>query len=351
VAAIQRTCSDSRIPWRRLRYHKSPTAAATGYDIVRGAAEIAFQVRGRKARLIHARSYVPAMMAWLAKRIAHCPLLFDMRGFWVDERVEGGLWAAGGSLFRAGKWWEKRLLRAADAVVVLASAAVPHLETLAGRAVQAPVAVIPTCVDLREFAPGPRREVRERFGLPQDSFVLVHAGSLGGWYMGTETFSLAAAVASQVERFAMVVLTQQVEDAEALVPQALRPRTRILSVGHDAVPAWMAAADAGIVLVRPSFSKVASCPTKLGEYLASGLPVASTAGIGDVDRVLGPDVGVLLGDVDPESLRAAAQTLVALASHPRTAQRCRDVATRYFSLDTGVEKLLGLYHALGMGHY
>jgi glycosyltransferase involved in cell wall biosynthesis len=144
------------------------------------------------------------------------------------------------------------------------------------------------------------------------------------------------------------VLTQQIEQAEALVPEALRPRTRILSVLHDAVPAWMAAADAGIVLVRPSFSKVASCPTKLGEYLASGLPVASTAGVGDVDRILGPDVGVLVRDFGRESLHAAAKRLVALASHSQTAGRCRDVATRYFSLDRGVERLLGLYRALGM---
>ena len=54
--------------------------------------------------------------------------------------------------------------------------------------------------------------------------------------------------------------------------------------------------------IKPCLSKLSSSPTKVGEYLAAGLPVISTAGIGDVDDLLtgrnnggrGP-VGVWLG--------------------------------------------------------
>ena len=45
-----------------------------------------------RLQIIHARSYVAYIIALAIKRITGIKFLFDMRGFWADERVEGGLW-------------------------------------------------------------------------------------------------------------------------------------------------------------------------------------------------------------------------------------------------------------------
>src|SRR5207248_9679202 len=73
-------------------------------------------------RLIHARSYVAGLMALAVKRAIGARFLFDMRGLWADERVDGGLWASGGRLYRAAKNIERRLLLGADHVVTLTHA-------------------------------------------------------------------------------------------------------------------------------------------------------------------------------------------------------------------------------------
>jgi len=52
------------------------------------------------------------------------------------------------------------------------------------------------------------------------------------------------------------------------------------------VAAALRDADAGLSFVKPCVSKLASSPTKIGEYLAIGLPVVSTTGIGDIDQLL-----------------------------------------------------------------
>src|SRR5690554_665930 len=44
------------------------------------------------------------------------------------------------------------------------------------------------------------------------------------------------------------------------------------------LPRWLALADVGLALYRPGLSNVARFPTKLGEYLAAGLPVVLSAG-------------------------------------------------------------------------
>ena len=43
--------------------------------------------------------------------------------------------------------------------------------------------------------------------------------------------------------------------------------------------------NAGIFFIKPTFSKKASMPTRLGEYLASGVPCLCNTGIGDIDRL------------------------------------------------------------------
>jgi hypothetical protein len=61
---------------------------------------------------------------------------------------------------------------------------------------------------------------------------------------------------------------------------------RIEGASRAEVPRLLAAADYGLFFIRPSFSKQASSPVKLGELLAMELPVLTNAGVGDVDRIL-----------------------------------------------------------------
>ncbi len=346
IAGLRRALDAEGITWIPLRYHKRPTALATAYDILHGAFVALRAARRSGARVVHARSYVAGVMAWLVTRITSAAMLFDMRGFWVDERVEGGLWRRDGWLFRLAKRWERRLLRDVDGIVVLSAAAVPHLEGLAGTPLTAPVAVVPTCVDLESFRPGDRVAERAALGIAADAFVLVYIGSFGTWYLGPETFRLAEAVAAEVPSFEFVVLTRAVDEAARLVPESLRARTRIATATHAEVPRWLVAADAGVALVRPTFSKIASCPTKLGEYLACGLPVASTSGIGDVDDILEGSGGVVLSHTGEEDLRAAARRLVERARAAGSQEACRRLAEEVFALEHGVARLHELYARL-----
>src|SRR4051794_19993866 len=107
------------IEWHTLRYHKRPTLPATLYDVVRGALRAAAIARRDGVDLFHARSHVAAAIGALAKRMTGVPFIFDFRGYLAEEYVDRGTWRAGGWLYRLTKAAERRLLRAADGVVVL----------------------------------------------------------------------------------------------------------------------------------------------------------------------------------------------------------------------------------------
>ena len=105
------------IHWVRLRYHRRPPVLSTVLDIGRGRRALMKIARSTAPDVVHVRSDVPALIAHLARHRTRAPMLFDIRGFWADERVEGGLWRAGGVLHRIARRCEPRFYADAGAVV------------------------------------------------------------------------------------------------------------------------------------------------------------------------------------------------------------------------------------------
>jgi glycosyltransferase involved in cell wall biosynthesis len=113
------------------------------------------------------------------------------------------------------------------------------------------------------------------------------------------------------------------------------------------MPQALAAADAGISLIRPSYSKIASSPTKIAEYLAMGLPVALNRRIGDSDELLAnPALFADAGALSEQDLDRAAGALIELGrAKPR--KEARTLAVQRFDLEqVGVERYENLYRAL-----
>ena len=333
------------IVWHPLRYHKRPTALATLWDIACGCTVGLWLVLRHRLRIVHARSYVASVMALTIKRLTGAKYLFDMRGFWADERVDGGLWPRSGRMFRVAKGFERRFLLGADHVVSLTQAAVRELQRfdyLQGR--MPPVTVIPTCADLTRFSP----KYRERDG---GSFVLGYVGTVGTWYLFDEVATCFAQLLRMQPdaRFLIVNRGEHAYIRERLaaagVPDAA---VELTTATHAEMPRQMARMDAGVFFIKPVFSKQASAPTKLAEFLGCGIPCLGNAGVGDMADVLeGEQVGVALKTFDQAALTDGLQALLQLAADPATRTRCVAAAQKHFSLDEGVRRYAAVYGQLG----
>jgi glycosyltransferase involved in cell wall biosynthesis len=345
------------IAWHALRYHKRPTLPATLYDIVRGAFRAASIARRDGVDLFHARSHVAAAMGALAKWMTGVPLIFDFRGFLAEEYVDRGTWRAGGLLVRLTKAAERRLLRAADGVVVLTERMMgswrpsPGLRPPSPRGRgegprSVPVEVIPCCVDARRFAGATRAEL----GVG-DRVVYVYTGALGGYYLVEETAALLAAAREADPRaFALIVTQSAPHEISAALERAgfARGDYRVITVAPEDVPRYLHAADVGVSLIRTSFARQASSPTKFAEYLAAGLPVISTAEIGDMDAQIEQHrVGVLLHRFDAAAYAEAVRAMAELRRDPEVAERCRALARTAYDLhDVGGVRYRRLYEAV-----
>ena len=344
--ALSRLLASRGVAWRAVKYHKRPSIPATGWDVLVGrrfAATWARRLGGRPG-LVHARGYLPALMGRAAQGRG-ARLLFDMRGFWVDERIEAGYWTPSGLPARLGRSAERALLRDADHLILLTRRAGGRLPSLASGRPVPPWTVVPTCVDLEAFTPPSDEErtaARRRLGLGAGP-VLIHTGTLTGWYEGERTMDVARAF---VDRCGgeFVILTRDVAAAKHLAAAA-GIAARILSVPSSEVPTWLQAADAGLALVRCLPSKEASFPTKVGEYLAAGLAALSTP-VGDLEDLEDPAALRLLRP--GEDVAPAAQWLADVVAAPGRPQAARRLAEAHLGLEAGVEALAGVYRGLGV---
>jgi glycosyltransferase involved in cell wall biosynthesis len=333
---VGRRLAERDIEWKPLRYHLRPRVAATLWDVLAGALAVTGAARDRDATLVHCRGEVAMLMARCARLPRGCRILLDKRGFFADERVESGSWSAGGAIDRAVKTVEAANLQRADGLVVLTRAGLELLKK--GERSLPPHRVIPTCVDTSRF--------QIPAGHGASPYAAVYFGSLGTWYMVDEMVALGRALADEMGG-KVLFLTP---DAELAVRAGVTGDwATVRSALPEDVPGWLKQARAAFFLIRPTYAKRASCPTKLGEALATGLPVLANPGIGDVDEFLERDgVGVLLDLMDEAGYRRAARALTSLAADPATADRCRRVAEMRFGLSTGVALYRDLYAEIGV---
>jgi glycosyltransferase involved in cell wall biosynthesis len=116
------------------------------------------------------------------------------------------------------------------------------------------------------------------------------------------------------------------------------------------MPALIARMSAGMALIKPAYSKIASAPTKLAEYLGCGVPCLGNAGVGDVQQILeGHRVGVALRGFSEADLQSGVDRLIELSEDPSTPERCRKLAEELFSRDQGVASYAQIYQALQVG--
>jgi glycosyltransferase involved in cell wall biosynthesis len=333
-----------RYSWaRRSSSHALPVKAA---EAAGAFLRLLRRALASRPRVVHARSHLPAAAALALTRIVPgARLLFDCRGLLADEYVDAGHWRSESLEYRLVKRAEKILFRRAHGVVTLTERLREWLREnhLLGSRVE--TAVIPCCVDLSRFSPDEKARADSRRRLnANDRFVLAYSGSLNSWYCEEQMARFYAAVRRQrPSRFAVFTRSPSQKLRSSLQAAGVPDEeVHFEAVAPSDMPARLSGADAAVSFIQPCFSKMASSPTKIAEYLALGLPVALNRGVGDVDRLLGNAATVDAGAMSDDELQRAAKQIASL----HVAGEARELARREFSVEEGVARYRQLYQRL-----
>ncbi len=309
-----------------------------------------------KFGIVHCRSYMSMQVGAFLHRLTGVRAIFDMRGLWVDERVDGGVWNQDRLLnrviYRTYKRIERDLLASASHVVVLTRRVLPELKRLSPE-MTAPVTVIPCCADFDHFVmpdDARRSAVRAELGIGADALVLSYLGSLGAWYMLEDMLRLFATAARKRDDVHLLFITRDWKDEHEILLNALgiahlRECIHVRPASRDEVPGLMAASDIMLSFIKPAYSKMGSCPTKLAEAFALGIPVISNVNVGDVEQITADlDAGATFDLADSLAFDRLAGMLEQIKGKGGSALRVR--ARKHFGLEVAEASYRQVYDAV-----
>ena len=192
--------------------------------------------------------------------------------------------------------------------------------------------------------------MRRELGLA-DKRVLVYVGKFGGWYLQREMIEWFKAAYERDANWHFLILSQS--DHELARSEFARcglptESYTLAQASHLRIGAYLAAGDVAISFIAAMPSKIASSPTKIGEYLAAGLAVVSNPGVGDVDADLEQFwVGVVVPEFNGDAYKSSLDELETLLNDDSLASRCRRAAHETVALqEIGVARYDELYRAL-----
>jgi glycosyltransferase involved in cell wall biosynthesis len=348
---VQNIVSNSSINWKPIKYTKFPPILSTIWDLVKLFFVARKILNSNKIQIIHCRSYVTMLVGMVLAPKYNVKCIFDMRGFWADERIEGGIWNLNSFLFNKiyqfFKFKEQEWIRNADGVVVLTHKASQICEQIRNKN---DVVVVPCSVDIHAFenVKNTNTEIRKKIQIYDNQIVIGYLGSMGTWYLIDEMLKIFKQIKIIYSQAVLVVYTSDsVEYFKELASKngLSSDEYKILEVSSNQISRYISIFDLTFCFIKKSYSKQASSPTKLGELLAAGIPVICNAGVGDIDYLQNKyTIGYLLNDFNESEVQKMINLLPKILKTDKNS--LRNTASLYFNLENAVLEYENLYKKL-----
>ncbi len=343
------------ISWISLPYHKNPPVLSAVYDYYALKRKAEALHLSHPFDMVHSRPGIPSLVALHLKKKFSIKFLNDIRGFWADERVDGGIWNLNNPFFKKIYQFFKRheynCLLQADYNISLTYKGRDLLHSQKNIANQPiPIEVIPCSADMDLFNPKKiDASLKEKFSIAlninEGDFVISYLGSLGGWYLTNEMLQFCKTVADKIPQAKFLFISPDSHEKIALAAAkcALPANKIIVKRGkrHE-IPALLSLSAYSLFFIKPCHSKLASSPTKHGEIMAMGIPVITNSGVGDVaDIVKKYNGGYIVNGFSEKDFKEVIEMMLAGNIFDTTA--IRNGAIDFYALENAVQRYREVY--------
>ncbi len=354
---VEKILEGYNITWIPLNYTKNPPVFSTVLDIIKLRKAAKKIHRENKLDMVHTRPGVPELVGLWMKKTMGVKFLNDIREFYADSRVEGGMWKFSNPLYKAVyNFFKRREMESvlkSDGIVCLTYAAEKIIKEWKEYRKDIPLQVIPCCADLGLFDPGKIAEaekssLRSELNISKDDLVVSYLGSVGGWYLVDEMMQFCKILADRMpstkflfisphrhEMIRMAAATHWINPARIIIKKASRLE----------VPKLLSLSQYSIFFIKPCYSKQSSSPTKHGEIMAMGIPLITNSGVGDVETITNRyNAGIIINEFTGQELTRAVEKIVSGPGF--NINDIRQGAKEFYSLDKAVEKYIAIYNSI-----
>lgn len=343
-----------RIKWTPIRYHKKPPVLSSVYDVMMLKRK-AKQLHARERfDMVHTRAGVPALIGLWMKKTLGVQFLNDIREFYADGRVDGGMWNTKYFIYRIiynfFKKKEDEEMRYSDGVVCLTFAAEKIIQQWPHYKKKVPLEVIPCSVDMDLFDPqkidiGLKSKLKTDLGIKENDFIITYLGSIGGWYLTEEMMQFCRILSNKISEVKFLFISPHQHGIILETAQKAGIAKEKIIITHaqrNDVPVLLSLSSYSIFFIKPCYSKLSSSPTKHAEIMAMGIPVITNAGVGDVAGIIEKyKSGIVLRELNEAEFLQAAESISKGISFDKN--KIRNGAKEFYDLQKAICKYQKIY--------
>ncbi len=352
---VDQLLAPHNIKWVSIPYHKKPPVLSTVFDIWKLKTTARRLHKENNFDMVHTRPGVPTIVGLGLKKKYGIKFFNDIREFWANSRVDGGMWDIKNPvykrIFNFFKKHEDECLIHADYNSCLTYAAKKEIHSwshIPGQPL--PMEVIPCSADLELFNPANvdqslREQFKKELNINEGDFVISYLGSIGGWYLTAEMMQFCKQLSDKLPKAKFLFISPHRHDEIAAAAEKYGlAKEKIVSrkgMRHE-VPALLSLSQYSVFFIKPCYSKISSSPTKHGEIMAMGIPVITNGGVGDVAEIVTKyNGGYIVDDFSVEAFDKIIEKMVAKNEFDATA--IRNAAKDFYALDEAVERYKKVY--------
>ena len=357
-AAILAMLAPYPIKWVPVKYHKSPPVLSSIYDFLQLKNKAVLLHKADAFDIVHTRVGVPTLVGLHLKKKYGVRYLNDIRGFWADERVDGGMWNIKNPLYKIIYHFfrkkEDECINIADYNTCLTHAAKKEIHTWPQINNQPiTIEVIPCCADLDLFNTNTidiqlKLQLQQELQIQADDIIISYLGSIGGWYLTDEMMRCCKMISDAMPKVKFLFISPHLHHVIAQAAAKYHLPAEKLIVKHvqrNQVPVLLSCSHYSIFFIKPCYSKISSSPTKHGEIMAMGIPVITNSGVGDVKEIVQKyKAGLVVDDFTEASFNAIVTQLKTLPVFDR--EGIRKGAEEFYSLATAAQQYDKVYKAI-----
>ena len=251
-----------------------------------------------------------------------------MRGFWIEERLEWKIWKRKSIKFYFFKFLEKLLIRYSNSIVTLTYDAKEYI-IKKYHISKEKIFVIPTCANLNLF-----KKNNNNF----DKLTLIHLGAIGSRY-NFEKFLLLYQELKKENDLKILIINKNENE---FIKNKLKINNindneyKILSLDYNEVGKMLLGNSIGVFFPIEGFYLKGYFPTKMAEFLSSGLPIITHEINNHVNNIIKDNkIGITLKNSSTLNDEEIIKINLLIKNINEFKDKCSKVAEKYFSSNSG----------------
>lgn len=349
---IQKTMDAYGISWTFQSYSNRFGIFSTLFQITSSFTTLLKIVRNKPIHIIHARSQIPVIIALSVKAFSQIKVIFDIRGFQIDEKAEIGRIKKDGMTYNILKWMELLAYKKSDSIVSLTY----NAKNIIGKLTDIEkITVIPTCANKDVFKVKDSQDFKLSLGYKATDKVIIHVGTVSNWYDFDSELVLINTLFNQDKDLRFLILNKgesKFIEEKLAEHDVCQDKVKIESADFYDVYKYLNFAEASLFIIKPTFSKRASAPTKFAENLCCNLYSITNDNIGDMNMFIQkyPEVGYSfdVAEIKSDTYALGQKILQALEKKQQQSKQYQQLYEKFMSNDIAIERYQKIYNKLSI---